>query len=124
MQAKGLNITLPSLFSMGVLLYLMTIAIMAYAIVISFFSQLVGKLVRHFSGIITLIIFLATFWLMGKFMNPLWQQLDNFTQHMNQYSFSVAAFNGAIGLSTLIILLGTALVFLAAVLIYNHRIEL
>ncbi|MGI5911086.1 MAG: hypothetical protein ACOX6E_00710 [Syntrophomonadaceae bacterium] len=124
-QAAGIDINLQSLFSMVGLFYLMSIVSIAYAIVISFFSQLTGKLVKRFSGLITVIIFLATFWLMGKLLTPLWQQLGNFTHYyMNNHSFSVAAFNGIMGLNTLIILLGTALVFLAAVLIYNHRIEL
>ena len=124
-QAAGIDINLQSLLSMGVLFYLMSIVSMAYVVVISFFSQLVGKLAKRFSGLITVIIFLATFWLMGKLMTPLWQQLDNVSQHyMNLYNFNVAAFNGVMGLNTLIILLGTTLVFLAAVLVYNHKIEL
>jgi hypothetical protein len=123
--ASGIDIRLQTIISSGALFYLMSIVGMAYVIAISFFSQLLGKLVRRFSGLVTAIIFIATFWLMNKLMTPLWQQLWNYNQlHMNQYNFSVAALNQLVGMNTLIVLAGTVIVFIAAVLVYNHKIEL
>lgn len=124
-QAAGIDTRLQTMLSIGGLFYLMSMVGMGYVISISFFSQLLGTLVRRFSGPVTAIVFVATFWLMGKVMTPLWQQLGNYSElRMSQYNFSVAALNGIIGSYTLIMLIGTALVFLAAVLVYNHKIEL
>lgn len=124
-QALGIDTRIQTMLSSGLLLFLMSLAGMAYVICISFFSQLLGKLVRRFSGPATAIVFVATFWLMGKAMTPIWQQLGSYSQlHMNQYNFSIAALNQLVGINTLIMLLGTAIVFIAAVLVYNHKIEL
>lgn len=124
-QALGIDTRIQTMLSSGLLCFLMTLVGMAYIICISFFSQLLGKLVRRFSGLVTAIVFVATFWLMGKAMTPLWQQLGNYSQmHMSQYNFSMAAFNQLVGINTLIMLAGTVIVFIAAVLVYNHKIEL
>ena len=124
-RALGIDTRLQTIVSSGSLFYLMSVVGMAYVIAISFFSQLLGKLVRRFSGPVTAIVFIATFWLMNKLMTPLWQQLWNYNQlHMNQYNFSVAALNQLVGMNTLIVLSGTVIVFIAAVLVYNHKIEL
>ncbi|MDD3897948.1 MAG: hypothetical protein PHE82_03190, partial [Syntrophomonadaceae bacterium] len=78
-----------------------------------------------FSGLVTAIVFIAIFWLMGKLMTPIWQQVGNYSQlHINQYNFSIAALNQLVGMNTLIMLAGTIIVFIAAVLVYNHKIEL
>ncbi len=124
-QSAGIDTRLQTIISSGTLFYLMSLVGMAYVIAISFFSQLLGKLVTRFSGPITAIVFIATFWLMGKLMTPLWQQVGNYAQpHMNQSNFSIAAFNQLVGMNTLIMLAGTVIVFIAAVLVYNHKIEL
>lgn len=124
-QAAGIDISIQTLISSGGLFYLMSLVGMAYIIAISFFSQLLGKLVTRFSGLVTAIVFIATFWLMGKLMTPLWQQVGNYSQsYMNQFNFSIAAFNQLVGLNTLIMLVGTVIVFVAAVLVYNYKIEL
>ncbi|CFW96753.1 Uncharacterized [Syntrophomonas zehnderi OL-4] len=125
-QAAGIDTRISTMLSSGGLFYLMSLAGMAYLIAISFFSQLLGKMVTRFSGVVTAGSFLATFWLMGKLMTPIWHQLlTNFSQlHMNQCYFSVAAFNKLIGINTLVILAGTLIVYIAAVLLYNHKIEL
>jgi ABC-type transport system involved in multi-copper enzyme maturation permease subunit len=124
-QASGIDTRLQTIISSGGLFYLMSLVGMAYIIAISFFSQLLGKLVTRFSGLITAIVFIATFWLMNKLMTPIWQQLGNYNQlHMSQFNFSIAAFNQLVGMNTLIMLAGTAIVFVAAVLVYNHKIEL
>lgn len=124
-QASGIDTRLQTIISSGGLFYLMSLVGMAYVIAISFFSQLLGKLVTRFSGLVTAIVFIATFWLMNKLMTPIWQQVGNYSQlHMNQYNFSIAAFNQLVGMNTLIMLAGTIIVFIAAVLVYNHKIEL
>lgn len=124
-QALGIDTRIQTMLSSGLLFFLMSLAGMAYVICISFFSQLLGKLVRRFSGSVTAIVFIATFWLMGKVMTPIWQQVGNYSQlHMNQYNFSITALNQLVGINTLIMLAGTVIVFLAAVLVYNHKIEL
>ncbi|MDD3271343.1 MAG: hypothetical protein WC109_04350 [Syntrophomonadaceae bacterium] len=124
-QASGIDTRLQTIISSGGLFYLMSLVGMAYVIAISFFSQLLGKLVTRFSGLVTAIVFIATFWLMGKLMTPIWQQVGNYSQlHMNQYNFSIAALNQLVGMNTLIMLAGTIIVFIAAVLVYNHKIEL
>jgi ABC-type transport system involved in multi-copper enzyme maturation permease subunit len=124
-QAAGIDTRLQTIISSGALFYLMSLVGMAYVIAISFFSQLLGKLVTRFSGLMTAIVFIATFWLMNKLMTPLWQQLGKYTQlHMNQSNFSIVAFNQLVGMNTLIMLAGTIIVFIAAVLVYNHKIEL
>jgi ABC-type transport system involved in multi-copper enzyme maturation permease subunit len=124
-QALGIDTRLQTIISSGTLFYLMSLVGMAYVIAISFFSQLLGKLVTRFSGLVTAIVFIATFWLMNKLMTPLWQQLGNYSQlYMNQSNFSIAAFNQLVGMNTLIMLAGTIIVFIAAVLVYNHKIEL
>jgi hypothetical protein len=124
-QAAGIDTRLQTIISSGALFYLMSLVGMAYVIAISFFSQLLGKLVRHFSGPVTVIVFIATFWLMNKLMTPLWQQLGKYSQlYMNQSNFSIAAFNQLVGMNTLIVFAGTVIVFIAAVLVYNHKIEL
>ena len=43
------------------LLYLLTVMILAYFISISFFSQIIGKLVSRFSGLVTLVTFIAPY---------------------------------------------------------------
>lgn len=124
-QASGIDTRLQTIISSGGLFYLMSLVGMAYVIAISFFSQLLGKLVTRFSGLVTAIVFIATFWLMNKLMTPIWQHVGNYSQlHMNQYNFSIAAFNQLVGMNTLIMLAGTIIVFIAAVLVYNHKIEL
>lgn len=125
LRTLGIDTRIQTMLSSGFLFFLMTLAGMAYVICISFFSQLLGRLVKRFSSLVTAVVFVATFWLMGKAMNPLWQQLENYNQvHLNQYNFSLAALNQVLGISTLIMLAGAAIVFIAAVLVYNHKIEL
>jgi len=124
-QTMGIDTRISTLLLVGILSFLMSMAGMAYVITISFFSQLLGKLVRRFSGPVTAIVFVATFWLMGKAMTPMWQKLGEYSNmHISEYNFSVAALNQLIGMNTLIILFGTLVVFIAAVLVYNHKIEL
>lgn len=124
-QALGIDTRLQTIISSGTLFYLMSLVGMAYVIAISFFSQLLGKLVTRFSGLVTAIVFIATFWLMNKLMTPLWQQLGNYSQlHITQYNFNIAAINQLAGMNILIALAGTVIIFIAAVLVYNHKIEL
>ena len=120
-QMAGIDTEILSWAGAGLLFYLMSIVGMAYVICISFFSQLVGKLGRRFSGAITAIVFIATFWLMGKIMMPIGQFLGS---QLFMHNFSIAALNQLLSINTLILLAGTVIIFLAAMLVYNHKIEL
>lgn len=55
--------------------YLQSIALLMYLVAISFFSQLAGKLVNRFSGLVTLGVFLATLYLGSHIIEIIQQQV-------------------------------------------------
>lgn len=97
------------------LVYLLTIMVLAYFISISFFSQIIGKLVNRFSGLITLVTFFGTLWLSGEAMSLLWGQVSLGPQDLSTQLLAVS-----VGQITLV----AAVIMTLAVLIYDRRVEL
>lgn len=101
----------------GILIYLLSISWLAFLIATSFFSQIAGKLVKRFSGLATIVVFFATFWLSGTIMEEAWKVIINYFG----YGEPTAAFLGAT-LAVMVII--AAVIFGLAVLVYDHRVEL
>ncbi|MDI9480396.1 MAG: hypothetical protein ACOXZ6_01455 [Syntrophomonadaceae bacterium] len=97
------------------LLYLLTVMILAYFISISFFSQIIGKLVSRFSGLVTLVTFIGTLWLSGEAMSLLWGQVSIGPPDISTQLLAVS-----VGQITLV----AAVIMTLAVLIYDRRVEL
>lgn len=97
------------------LMYLISMASLAYLLAISLFSQVAGKLVNRFSGLVTALVFIITLWLSGKVMELMWAPG---TVELRETTLSL--------LSSVLgqILLVTALIFALAVMVYNRRVEL
>lgn len=102
-------------------LYLLGLAFFGYVIGLSFFSQVLGHLFNRFKNLATALIFLASWWLFKKvgffiarafsvekiFLLP----PDNIWPNLFSWSFAI-------------ILLEALIIFGAAVVVYNRKIEL
>jgi len=113
--------------------YLISLAGLGYAISLSFFSQLAGKLVSRFSGFVTVLVFIIMFWLGNRLMSTVQVALWPFDLQSGEWFMSirwndyVSAMNSitySLGISLSILSGALVLVFLLAVLLYNRRIEL
>lgn len=102
-------------WDIAVLLYLLTVVWMVYLISVSFFSQIIGKLVSRFSGLVTIITFFATLWLSGKVMGLMLGQ--RFIEPPDLTAQLLAGLLGTIALVAAVILA-------LSILVYNRRVEL
>lgn len=97
------------------LLYLLTVMILAYFISISFFSQIIGKLVSRFSGLVTIITFFAVLWLSGKALS-----LMTGSMAIGFPDLTAQLLGVLLGQITLV----AAVILALAILVYNRRVEL
>lgn len=97
------------------LVYLLTVMILAYLISISFFSQIIGKLVSRFSGLVTLVTFFGTLWLSGKVMSLMGSQVV-----LGPQDLSALVLAEMVGQITVV----SAVILALAMVIYNRRVEL
>ncbi|MDD2586363.1 MAG: hypothetical protein PHT79_04305 [Syntrophomonadaceae bacterium] len=120
----GIGMKLIELWPQGLALYLTSIVIIAYIASISFFSQMVGKLVSRFSGLVTAVVFIATAYLSGKVGDLFWLNIDKqwFTNGINTFDLNVI--NQFLIINLLFSLALAAVIFTLAVIIYNRKIEL
>lgn len=102
-------------WDIAILLYLLTVMWIAYLISISFFSQIIGKLVSRFSGLVTFITFFFTLWLSGKVMNLIGGQA--FVDFQEPTALVLGML---LGLITLV----AAVILALCIVIYDHRVEL
>lgn len=100
----------------AVLLYLVTIVWMGYLISVSFFSQIIGKLVSRFSGLVTIITFFATLWLSGKVMGLMLGQQTVIAAPDLTAQFLVMLLG--------VIALVAAVILALSIWVYNRRVEL
>lgn len=118
-QATGLSTA--QLFGEMFLVYLLGVAILIYLISISFSSQLAGKLVRRYSGLLTVVVFIALYSGMQKLMTLFWHKVD---WHLSATLVNTDLFNQYLGIAILTFLTVSALLYAGSVFIYNRRIEL
>ncbi|MGE5396161.1 MAG: hypothetical protein ACM3MK_01350 [Chitinophagales bacterium] len=103
----------------AIMIFFIIFAIIAYIINISFFSQVTGRLVKRGAGLLTAFVFIVTLWIMGKVMATIWQGLsqvqmvDNLTPPLQ-----------LMGINLAVVLLMAVIAFVAAILVYDHRVEL
>ncbi len=102
-----------------VLAFVFSLVLLAYVVNISFFSQVVGRLVKRYSGLLTAGIFLFTLWLAGKVILGIWEGLSQ-----AQFIDVTTAPLQLMGTNTLIFAVVAAAVFILTVLIYDRRTEL
>ncbi|MGI6435679.1 MAG: ABC transporter permease [Syntrophomonadaceae bacterium] len=108
----------------GLLLYMLSIAVLIYLVSISFGSQMVGKLVRRYSGLLTIVVFIALYSTMQKLIGLFWNQVDLHFNIGHAYSMSIGVINQYLGLALLSLLSASALLYAGTIWIYNRRIEL
>lgn len=119
----GVGLNLWQLWPQGLALYLTSIVVITYIASISFFSQMVGKLVSRFSGLVTAGVFIATAYLSGKVGDLFWGNIDpQWTNEINTFDLSVI--NQFLLTNFLFSLAIAAVIFTLAVIIYNRKIEL
>ncbi len=100
----------------AVLLYLLTIVWMGYLLSVSFFSQIIGKLVSRFSGLVTIITFCITLWLSGKVMGMMIGQ-QTFIEGPD---LTAQVLGMLLGVITLV----AAIILALSIWVYNRRVEL
>lgn len=97
------------------LMYLLSVMMLAYFISISFFSQIIGKLVSRFSGLVTIITFFAVLWLSGKALS-----LMTGSMAIGFPDLTAQLLGVLLGQITLV----AAVILALAILVYNRRVEL
>ncbi len=97
--------------------YFLSVAFGTYLVTLIFFSQIVGKLVAKFQGFITAFTLVGTFWITHKFMGAM------IGYHEENVSMLIPPVEPFLYASLLYVGIALA-IFIAAVLIYNWRIEL
>lgn len=107
--------------------YLASLVFIIFMCSSSFFSQVVGKLSRKFSGLITVVVLFAVLTLPGKILawtgieqNCLTPMSLRFMDGANNSS----AFLHAVNIATLSQFLFALLIFIAAVILYDKKLEL
>jgi hypothetical protein len=105
-------------WEIGVYAYLSTIVILAYFLSISFFSQMMAKLIQKFRWLVAVVSFLTTWWLSDKLIGELGAGYVYMLNHIDQIEM------GTLGVTTIAYMLAALLIFLLAVLIYNRKVEL
>ncbi|HOQ10477.1 MAG TPA: hypothetical protein PLG09_10170 [Syntrophomonadaceae bacterium] len=110
----NLDLILPYL-DIVVLFYLCTVAWIGYLISVSFFSQIIGKLVSRFSGLVTIVTFFATLWLSVKMMGLMLGQ-----RTIEAPDVTAQIFWLLLGVITLV----AAVIFALSTWVYNRRVEL
>ncbi len=107
---------------------LITITVMLYLFCNSFISQVIGRLSRKFSGLITGVVFIAIMWLTGKFTGFIEQCLNGSLIKLNsmsgQYS-SAYNYTGMYGLAMFFVIYLTiaAVLFIIAATIYDRYLD-
>lgn len=101
--------------------YILSLIVVIYVFCISFFSQLVGKLVKRFSGLLTFLVFLASTYILGEMMNYIAVDIFNFYGILVNDQLPSVAF--LLANYTLVMLFALP-VFIVSVLIYNYKVEL
>lgn len=114
----------PDLFKYMLAIYLSGTMFLIFLCCVSFLSQVVGKLSRKFSGLITAVTFIATLIISGRIMdifgvgqysaNPIALRMMESSSH---FAYSM-------NLTSLGQLLIAVLIFILAVVIYNKKLEL
>lgn len=98
-------------------IYFLSIAFGIYLVVITFFSQIISKLVAKFQGLVAFFILVGTLWLTFKFINPLILQKNYYAGPMFMPADPF--------IYTALFFIGVAFIIgLATVWVYNRRIEL
>lgn len=118
------GVNLKQLLGTGMLSYVLSMAGLLYLVSISFGSQIVGKLVRSYSGLVTLVVFIGLLYLMQYLGGLLAYQFSPYFAAFLSNQWTVATFNQFLLLSIVSLLSGSALIYAGTVWIYNRRIEL
>lgn len=118
------SVNLTQLAGTGMLFYLLSIAGLLYLVSISFGSQLVGKLVRSYSGLATLVVFIALLYIMQTLGGLLANQFSPYFTTFISNQWTVATFNRFLLITTAFLLSGASIICAGTVWIYNRRIEL
>lgn len=118
------NVNLTQLAVTGVLFYLLSMAGLLYLVSISFGSQMVGKLVRTYSGLVTLVVFVALLYIMQTLGGLLANQFSPYFATFISNQWTIATFNRFLLLSTAALLSGAGMIYVGTVWIYNRRLEL
>lgn len=112
---------LKDMIKLAIFLNIMGLTNIIFFISTSFLSQLIGRLSRKHSGLITVAVFIAIFIIVGQIPN-----MDPFfTESLaKQDLISNLTATSWMTLSALIALIPSAINMLLSVLIYNHKMEL
>lgn len=103
-------------WEVGIYGYIFTIVLLAYLLSMSFFSQMVGKLVQRFNGFLTGVTFLGIWWLSDKLLK------EAGTIHLLQ---SIGLLDTGLIWTCMVAYAAASLaIFLLAVLVYNRKVEL
>lgn len=111
----------PELYKLGALIYLLTIVGMLCLFCNSFLSQMLGRLSRKFSGLVTAGVFILIVWLVGKITGLAGVYLPVDRAIWGNLSGTLYQ---AMGWMNLIYLLITIILFISAVLVYDRYLEL
>lgn len=127
-ELNQLNELLTSGIAPMLLAYLLSIAGLSYTISLSFFSQLAGKLVSRFSKVFTVIVFIGTFWLVGRLVNllatPIWPKMGIDLAGPIRAAEYMEMLNKFLALNSLILLAAALLLLILSSIVYNRRVEL
>lgn len=109
-----------TVFQLAVFLNILGLTNIIFFISSSFLSQLVGRLSRKHSGLISFIVFIAIFIIMGQIphMDPV------FTETLANRDLLDMNITGAMLLTAVVTLIPSALILGLSVLIYDHKMEL
>jgi hypothetical protein len=118
------GVNLNQLLGSGVLFYLLSMAGLLYLVSISFGSQIAGHLVRSYSGLVTLLVFVALLYIVQYFGGLLAYQFSPYFLTFLSNQWTVSTFNKFLLLSTIGLVVASAVIYLGTVWVYNRRIEL
>lgn len=104
--------------------YLTGLAFLIFLCCTSFFSQIAGRLSPKFSGLVTAATFIITLILSGKLLEALGTGSHKINLVMMRMAGNTESLSGSLNISSLSYLLLAAILFIAAAVIYDRKLEL
>ncbi len=114
----------PEIISTLLAFYLAGLAFLIFLCCTSFFSQIAGKLSSKFSGLVTAATFIITLILSGKLLEVLGTGSHKVNLVMMRMSGNTESLANSLNFSSLSYLLLAIILFIAAAVIYDRKLEL